>query len=156
MSKYIISLDEGTTSCRTLVINQQGEIISSDALEFSQIFPRAGLDEHDAVEIWNSQRATFVQSLNKEKIRPNKIAGIGITNQCETVIMWDKRSGFPIYNAIVWQVRRTAAYCDELMAKGKSDIIQAKTGLVINPYFSATKIKWILDNVEGSRQLAKK
>ncbi|WP_101519395.1 glycerol kinase GlpK [Spiroplasma melliferum] len=155
MSKYIISLDEGTTSCRTLVINQQGEIISSDALEFSQIFPRAGWVEHDAVEIWNSQRTTLVQSLNKAKIKPSEIAGIGITNQRETVVMWDKRSGLPIYNAIVWQDRRTAAYCDELIAEGKSDLIQAKTGLVINPYFSATKIKWILDNVEGARQLAK-
>ncbi|AOX44161.1 glycerol kinase [Spiroplasma sp. NBRC 100390] len=154
MSKYIISLDEGTTSCRTLVINYKGEIVASDALEFSQIFPKAGWVEHDAVEIWNSQRTTLVQSVNKAKIKPEDIVGIGITNQRETVVMWDKRSGLPIYNAIVWQDRRTTKYCDELIAQGKSELVQTKTGLIINPYFSATKIKWILDNVEGARQLA--
>ncbi|WHQ37420.1 glycerol kinase GlpK [Spiroplasma sp. SV19] len=154
MSKYIISLDEGTTSCRTLVINKKGEVVASDALEFSQIFPKAGWVEHDAVEIWNSQRTTLVQSVNKAKIKPEDILGIGITNQRETVVMWDKRSGLPIYNAIVWQDRRTAKYCDELIAQGKSELVQAKTGLVINPYFSATKIKWILDNVDGARELA--
>ncbi|WP_424526235.1 glycerol kinase GlpK [Spiroplasma endosymbiont of Glossina fuscipes fuscipes] len=154
MSKYIISLDEGTTSCRTLVINYKGEIVASDALEFSQIFPKAGWVEHDTVEIWNSQRTTLVQSVNKAKIKPEDIVGIGITNQRETVVMWDKRFGLPIYNAIVWQDRRTTKYCDELIAQGKSELVQAKTGLIINPYFSATKIKWILDNVEGARQLA--
>ncbi|WP_338964015.1 glycerol kinase GlpK [Spiroplasma endosymbiont of Sarcophaga carnaria] len=155
MPKYIISLDEGTTSCRTLVINHKGEIVASDALEFSQIFPKAGWVEHDAVEIWNSQRTTLVQSVNKAKIKPEDIVGIGITNQRETVVMWNKRSGLPIYNAIVWQDRRTTKYCDELIAQGKSELVQTKTGLIINPYFSATKIKWILDNVEGARQLAK-
>ncbi|AGM26521.1 glycerol kinase [Spiroplasma syrphidicola EA-1] len=154
MAKYIISLDEGTTSCRTLIINHQGEIVASDALEFSQIFPKAGWVEHDAIEIWNSQRTTLVQSVNKAKISVEEIVGIGITNQRETVVMWDRQSGLPIYNAIVWQDRRTADYCDELIKAGKKEMIREKTGLIINPYFSASKIKWILDNVEGARTLA--
>lgn len=155
MGKYIISLDEGTTSCRTVIVNNKGDIKSIVSLEFSQIFPKSGWVEQDAVEIWNSQRTTLIQSVNKLKISPEDIAGIGITNQRETVVVWNKLSGQPIYNAIVWQDRRTAEYCENLISQGKTELFKEKTGLVINPYFSATKIKWILDNVKGARQLAK-
>ncbi|WP_381415078.1 glycerol kinase GlpK [Spiroplasma endosymbiont of Anurida maritima] len=159
MSKYIVTLDSGTTSCRTLVIDKKGKIVSSYQIEFTQIFPsgKSGWVEHNAVEIWNAQRTTFVEALNRKNIKGSEITAIGITNQRETVVIWDKKTGLPIYNAIVWQDRRTAEYCDDLMEDKKlMEKVTAKTGLQINPYFSATKIKWILDNVEGAREKAKK
>lgn len=153
MEKYIVTLDEGTTSARTLIVNHKGEIVAVDQHEFTQYFPKEGWVEHDAVEIWNTQRSTFVQVLNKSKIKGEQIAAIGITNQRETVVLWNKETGLPIYNAIVWQDQRTADYCQS-MSQAQVDLVREKTGLLINPYFSGTKVKWILDNVEGARQLA--
>ncbi|WP_031542086.1 glycerol kinase GlpK [Mesoplasma photuris] len=153
MEKYIITLDEGTTSARTLITNKKGEIVAVDQLEFTQYFPQEGWVEHDAVEIWNTQRSTFTQVLNKSKIKGSQIETIGITNQRETVVIWNKETGLPIYNAIVWQDQRTAKYC-ESMGQKEVDMVREKTGLIINPYFSGTKVKWILDNVEDARKLA--
>ncbi|ATZ21860.1 glycerol kinase GlpK [Mesoplasma tabanidae] len=154
MEKYIITLDEGTTSARSLVTNKKGAIIAVDQMEFTQHFPKEGWVEHDAIEIWNTQRTTLIQVLNKSGISPSQIEGIGITNQRETVVVWNKESGLPIYNAIVWQDQRTADYCEKFGRK-ELDLIRDKTGLIINPYFSGTKVKWILDNVKGARELAK-
>ncbi|AGR41356.1 glycerol kinase GlpK [Spiroplasma taiwanense] len=154
MEKYIITLDEGTTSARTLITNKKGQIVAVDQTEFTQYFPKDGWVEHNATEIWNTQRSTLVQVLNKSGISGEQIAAIGITNQRETVVIWNKETGLPIYNAIVWQDQRTAKYC-ESMNQQQVDMVRKKTGLIINPYFSGTKIKWILDNVEGARQLAK-
>ncbi len=151
MEKYIVTLDEGTTSARTLVVNKNGEIVASNQKEFSQIYPQEGWVEQDAVEIWNTQRTTLVSALNSKDIAPEQIEAIGITNQRETVVVWDKNTGNPIYNAIVWQDRRTDKFCIEL-AKTHKDIIKEKTGLVIDAYFSASKVKWILDNVKDAKQ----
>ncbi|WP_339030481.1 glycerol kinase GlpK [Spiroplasma endosymbiont of Cantharis nigra] len=153
MEKYIVTLDEGTTSARTLVVNKNGEIVASNQKEFSQIYPQEGWVEQDAVEIWNTQRTTLVSALNSKDIAPEQIEAIGITNQRETVVVWDKNTGNPIYNAIVWQDRRTDKFCIEL-AKTHKDIIKEKTGLVIDAYFSASKVKWILDNVKDAKQKA--
>lgn len=155
MEKYVLALDEGTTSARTLVVNKKGEIVSVSQKEFSQIYPNAGWVEQDATEIWNTQRTTMVTALNNFGIEADNIETIGITNQRETVIVWDKVTGNPIYNAIVWQDRRTDAFCIEL-AKTHKEIIKEKTGLVIDAYFSASKVKWILDNVKGAREKADK
>ncbi|WP_342277207.1 glycerol kinase GlpK [Spiroplasma endosymbiont of Nebria brevicollis] len=155
-TKYIMTLDEGTSSCRTLIINQKGQIIGSHQIEIPQHYPpQSGWVEHDPIGIWNNQLTTMVQALNKSGISPNQIAAIGITNQRETTVVWNLETGLPIYNAIVWQDRRTANYCDELTKKGWKDKIHQKTGLLIDAYFSGTKIKWILDNVKGGRELAK-
>ena len=154
MSHYILALDQGTTSSRSIVFDKQGNIISVAQKEFKQIFPQPGWVEHDADEIWSTQFGTMAEAVAKANITMKQIAGIGITNQRETTVVWERSTGKPIYHAIVWQDRRTAAYCDELKAAGNKEMIQQKTGLVIDAYFSGTKLKWILDNVEGARQKA--
>lgn len=156
MGKYIMALDAGTTSNRCILFNHKGEICSMAQKGFTQYFPKPGWVEHDADEIWSSQLGVAVEALNKIGASAKDIAAIGITNQRETVIVWDKKTGEPIYHAIVWQCRRTAEYCDELKAKGLEQTFREKTGLTIDAYFSGTKIKWILDHVQGARQRAEK
>ena len=151
---YILALDQGTTSSRAIVFNKQGEIMGLAQQEFPQIYPETGWVEHDPIEILGSQVGVISEALIRAKTNANEIAAIGITNQRETTIVWDRETGNPIYNAIVWQCRRTACYCDELKEKGYAEMIYKKTGLVLDAYFSATKIKWILDNDEGARQKA--
>ncbi|AGJ90589.1 glycerol kinase GlpK [Mycoplasma putrefaciens] len=153
MQKYILTLDEGTTSARALITNKKGEIIAVEQAEFTQYFPREGWVEHDAIEIWNTQRSTLIQVLNKSNISADQIEAIGITNQRETVVVWNKETGLPIYNAIVWQDQRTADYC-QTFDQQAVDMVKKRSGLIINPYFSATKLKWILDNVANARKLA--
>ena len=152
--KYILALDQGTTSSRSILFNKSGEIIATSQKEFEQIFPEQAWVEHNPKEIWSSQLFTIQDVVKKAGIDAEQIAGIGITNQRETAVVWDRNTGEPIYNAIVWQDRRTAAYCDELKEDGYVDVIQRKTGLVLDAYFSATKVKWILDNVDGARTKA--
>ena len=154
--KYVLALDQGTTSSRAIVFNKQGEIMGSVQQEFPQIYPHTGWVEHDPIEILGSQVGVISEALIRAKTTAKEIAAIGITNQRETTIIWDRKTGAPVYNAIVWQCRRTAPYCDELKEKGYADMIYEKTGLVLDAYFSATKIKWILDNVEGVRKRAEK
>ncbi len=154
MAQYIISLDQGTSSSRAIVFDHKGEIKAVAQKEFRQIFPKAGWVEHDPHEIWSSQASVIAGAIASIGINGLDIAAIGITNQRETTIVWDKETGEPVYHAIVWQDRRTSAYCDSLKAEGKTDFIREKTGLIIDAYFSATKIKWILDNVEGAREKA--
>ncbi|MEM9361678.1 MAG: glycerol kinase GlpK [Bacteroidota bacterium] len=154
MSQYILALDQGTTSSRAVVVDKQGTIVSVAQKEFTQIFPKPGWVEHDATEIWATQAGMAAEAVSKKGIKGDQIAAIGITNQRETVVVWDKNTGEPVYNAIVWQDKRTSAYCDELKSQGKSEMIREKTGLVIDSYFSGTKVKWILDNVEGARKKA--
>ncbi|BDD03474.1 glycerol kinase GlpK [Aureibacter tunicatorum] len=156
MEKYILSLDQGTTSSRAIVFNHKGENISTAQREFTQFFPKEGWVEHDPNEIWYSQASVAAEAITKIGLNGKNIAGIGITNQRETTIVWDKETGMPLYNAIVWQDRRTAAYCDSLKEQGLTGMIQEKTGLVLDAYFSATKIKWILDNIDGARARAEK
>ncbi len=155
MSTYILSLDQGTTSSRAILFNQEGQIVSIAQKEFTQIFPTPGWVEHDALEIWSTQIGVASEVISKQSIQEDSIKAIGITNQRETTILWNNKTGIPIYNAIVWQDRRTADYCDALKLAGKQALIQEKTGLIIDAYFSASKIKWILDHVEGARALAK-
>ncbi len=155
MGKYIMSLDQGTTSCRCIVFNRKGEVISLAQKEFKQIYPKPGWVEHDAMEIWAIQAGVAQEAMRQVGAEYHDIAAIGITNQRETTVVWEKDTGRPVYNAIVWQCRRTAEYCDELKAKGLSDTVQRKTGLLIDAYFSATKLKWILDHVERGRERAK-
>ncbi|MEA2041537.1 MAG: glycerol kinase GlpK [Bacteroidota bacterium] len=152
--KYILAFDQGTTSSRALVINKKGEIISIAQKEFEQIFPESGWVEHDPNEIWASQASVGAEAISKIGINGKNIAAIGITNQRETTVVWDRNTGEPVYNAIVWQDRRTAKYCDELKTAGKSDLFKNKTGLLLDAYFSGTKLKWILDNVKGARKKA--
>ncbi len=154
MLKYILSLDQGTTSSRTIVFNRQGEIVSKAQYEYEQIYPKAGWVEHNPDAILKSQLRSLADALIDGGIEAKEIAAIGITNQRETTVVWDKRTGKPVYNAIVWQCRRTAAMCEQLKAEGLDDYIKEHTGLIVDAYFSATKIKWILDNVKGARQLA--
>lgn len=154
MSKFILSFDQGTTSSRAIVFNKEGSIVSIAQKEFEQIYPEPGWVEHNASEIWSTQIAVATEAIVKAGLTPPDIAAIGITNQRETTVLWDKKTGEPLYNAIVWQDRRTSAYCDELKAKGLAKKIQEKTGLILDAYFSATKIRWILDNVEGARAKA--
>lgn len=154
MSKYILSLDQGTTSSRAIIVDQAGKIKAIAQMEFRQIFPDSGWVEHDPIEIWSSQRAVVAEAMAKINIQNKDIAAIGITNQRETTIIWDRKTGKPIYNAIVWQDRRTAGICDDLKNGGHTAMIQSKTGLVVDAYFSGTKIKWILDHVEGARARA--
>jgi len=149
-----MALDAGTTSNRCILFNKKGEIISLAQKEFTQYFPGSGLVEHDASEIWLTQYSVACEALSLAGVKAEDIAAIGITNQRETTIVWDKETGEPIYHAIVWQDRRTADYCESLVAKGLTDIIRAKTGLVIDPYFSATKIRWLLENVPGAKRKA--
>ena len=155
MAKYLLALDAGTTSSRAIIFDLNGKIISMDQLEFPQIFPREGYVEHNPDDIWNTQITVAQNAIKKAGLAYSDICAIGITNQRETTIIWDKTTGKPIYNAIVWQCRRTSDYCDELRRLGLTDMIREKTGLVLDPYFSATKIKWILDHVEGARDRAK-
>ena len=154
MAKYIMALDAGTTSNRCILFNERGEMCSVAQREFTQYFPKPGWVEHDADEIWASQLGVAVEAMNMVGVTAEDIAAIGITNQRETAIVWDKNTGVPVYHAIVWQCRRTSEDCDALMARGLTDKFKQKTGLVIDAYFSATKIKWILDNVPGARQKA--
>ncbi|MDA2736245.1 glycerol kinase GlpK [Bacillus cereus group sp. Bc015] len=154
MKKYILSLDQGTTSSRAILFNKKGEIVHSAQKEFTQHFPKPGWVEHNAQEIWGSILAVIATCLSEADVKPEQIAGIGITNQRETAVVWDKMTGKPIYNAIVWQSRQTAEICDELKEKGYSEMVREKTGLLIDAYFSGTKVKWILDNVEGAREKA--
>jgi len=154
MEKYILSLDQGTTSSRAILFNQKGEIFHTAQREFTQYFPKPGWVEHDASEIWGSILAVIASCLSEADVKPEQVAGIGITNQRETTVVWDKETGKPIYNAIVWQSRQTSGICDELKAAGHNDLFREKTGLLIDAYFSGTKVKWILDNVEGAREKA--
>lgn len=156
MAKYLMALDQGTTSSRCILFDKQGHIINSAQMEFTQIFPKPGWVEHDPMEIWSSQLAVLTEAKARCGIDASEIAAIGITNQRETTIVWDKNTGKPVYNAIVWQCRRTAEYCDELKAKGLEKTIKDKTGLVVDAYFSGTKVRWILENVEGAREKAEK
>jgi glycerol kinase len=156
LSKYIMSLDQGTTSSRCIIFDKSTKIVSMVQREFKQIYPRAGWVEHDPMEIWASQLGVVTEAMAQKGIKAQDIEAIGITNQRETVVVWDKRTGHPVYNAIVWQCRRTAELCDSLKDEGYEMIIKEKTGLVLDAYFSGTKIKWILDNVEGAREEAKK
>ena len=154
MSKYLMSFDQGTTSSRTILFNLRGEPVSSAAYEFEQIFPKEGWVEHNPGEIWGSQLRSAKKAMEKIGASPRDIAAIGITNQRETTIVWERSTGNPVYNAIVWQCRRTAEYCDELKEQGLVETVRQKTGLIIDSYFSASKIKWILDHVEGAREKA--
>jgi len=156
MEQYILSLDQGTTSSRAIVFNKQGAIVSTAQKEFRQIYPKPGWVEHDAQEIWSSQAGTAAEAVASAGINGKALSGIGITNQRETTVVWDRESGQPVYNAIVWQDRRTSDYCDQLKEQGHAKMIQDKTGLVIDAYFSGTKVKWILDNVDGAREKAEK
>ena len=152
--KYIMSLDQGTTSSRCILFDKAGNICASVQKEFRQIYPHPGWVEHDANEIWDTTLEVSRAAMAKLGVEADVIAAIGITNQRETTVVWDRHTGQPIYNAIVWQCRRTAAFCDSLIHAGKADLIREKTGLVIDPYFSGAKIRWILENVPGARQKA--
>ena len=155
MKQYVIALDQGTTSSRAILFDREQNIIAMGQKEFPQHYPKAGYVEHDPMEIYSSQYGVMVEVLAKSNVQPEEIAAIGITNQRETTIVWDKETGRPIYNAIVWQCRRTAPLCEELKRQGLEDYIRERTGLLIDAYFSGTKIKWILDNVPDARQMAK-
>ena len=156
MSQYILSFDQGTTSSRAIIFNKKGEIVAVAQKEFTQIFPEPGLVEHDANEIWSTQLGVAAEVISKANLSVKDIAAIGITNQRETTVVWDRITGQPIHNAIVWQDRRTASFCDELRANGENIKIQEKTGLILDAYFSATKVKWILDHTPGAREKAAK
>ena len=156
MSQYILSFDQGTTSSRAIIFNKKGEIVAVAQKEFTQIFPEPGLVEHDANEIWSTQLGVAAEVISKANLSVKDIAAIGITNQRETTVVWDRITGQPIHNAIVWQDRRTASFCDELRANGEHVKIQEKTGLILDAYFSATKVKWILDYTPGAREKAAK
>ena len=156
MKKYIMALDQGTTSSRAILFDKKGNIVSMVQHEFPQIFPREGWVEHDPMTIWSTQISVAAEAVYKIGAKWSEIYGIGITNQRETTIVWNRNTGIPIYNAIVWQCRRTADYCEKLIKSGYTQMVKGKTGLLIDPYFSATKIKWILDNVEGAREMAEK
>lgn len=156
MGKYIMALDAGTTSNRCILFNEKGEMCSVAQKEFTQYFPKPGWVEHDADEIWSTQLGVAVEAMNMIGASASDIAAVGITNQRETVVVWDKRTGEPVYHAIVWQCRRTSEYCDTLKAEGLSEMFKEKTGLMIDAYFSATKVKWILDHVPGARERAEK
>ncbi|MBO7195969.1 MAG: glycerol kinase GlpK [Clostridia bacterium] len=154
MRKYIMAIDQGTTSSRAIIFDKDGNIVSLVQREFPQIFPREGWVEHDPMAIWSTQIAACTEALMKIGGSWEDISGIGITNQRETVVVWDRKTGAPIYNAIVWQCRRTADYCRELKNQGLEELVRGKTGLLLDPYFSASKVAWILDNVEGAREKA--
>ena len=154
--KYVLAIDQGTTTSRAILFNRQGQVITLSQKTFQQYFPKPGWVEHDPNEIWYTQSLAIKEAMAKADVTDDHIACIGIANQRETTIVWDRETGFPVYNAIVWQDRRTADYCEELKAEGYSDIIQQKTGLVIDAYFSATKVKWILDHVKGIRERAER
>ncbi|MBS3943414.1 MAG: glycerol kinase, partial [Dethiobacter sp.] len=154
MKKYLLALDQGTTSSKAILFDRKGKLVGVSQKEFSQIYPKAGWVEHDPMEMWGTQSGVSREVLEKSGVAPHEIAAIGIANQRETTLIWDKTTGKPVYNAIVWQCRRTAGICRELKAQGLEEYIRANTGLTIDAYFSATKIKWILDNVEGAQERA--
>lgn len=154
MEKFIMALDQGTTSSRAILFNHNGDIVETAQMEFEQFFPQSGWVEHDANEIWTSISACMAEVLRKADIDAKQVAGIGITNQRETTVVWDKNTGRPIHKAIVWQSRQTADIVNELIEKGHNDLFREKTGLLLDAYFSGTKVKWILDNVEGAREKA--
>ena len=156
MSKYVMALDQGTTSSRAIIFDEHQNIVNMAQKEFTQHYPKAGWVEHDPLEIYASQYGVLVEVLARSGMEAGEISAIGITNQRETTIVWDKNTGRPVYNAIVWQCRRTSDFCTNLVERGYADEIRAKTGLLIDAYFSATKIKWILDNVEGARERAER
>ena len=156
MSKYVVAIDQGTTSSRAIVFDYDQNMVSVAQKEFTQIYPHEGWVEHNAAEIWATQFGVLQEAIQIAGVKPEEIAAIGITNQRETTVVWDKNTGEPIYNAIVWQCRRTAPICDELKQKGLDTYIRENTGLVVDAYFSGTKIKWILDNVPGAREKANK
>lgn len=156
MDKYIMALDLGTTSCRCIIFDKNGRICSAAQKEFTQYFPQPGWVEHDAEEIWATQTGLMYEAMSKIDITINEIAGIGITNQRENTVLWDKENGRPVHKAIVWQCRRTAGYCDELKKLGMAEFFRSKTGLVLDAYFSATKLRWLLDNAAGARERAEK
>lgn len=156
MGKYVMALDQGTTSSRCILFNEKGLIESVAQKEFTQIYPKAGWVEHDPMEIWSTQIGVAAEAMQKIGATAKDIAAIGITNQRETTVVWNKNTGKPVYNAIVWQCRRTAGICDALKAEGFDKVIKEKTGLIVDAYFSGTKVKWILDNVEGAREEAEK
>jgi glycerol kinase len=151
---YLLALDQGTTSSRAIIFDEQGGIVNVAQKEFTQIYPQAGWVEHDPGEIWSSQLSVTVEALASARIAPDAVAAIGITNQRETTLVWDRKTGEPVYNAIVWQDRRTAGFCDQLRRDGVEPEVQARSGLLLDPYFSGTKLRWILDNVPGARQRA--
>jgi len=154
LEKYILSLDQGTTSSRAILFNRAGQIVGKAQQEFKQYFPKPGWVEHNANEIWGSVLAVIATVLSESGVKPEQVAGIGITNQRETAVVWDKETGVPVYNAIVWQSRQTADICEELKKAGHENAIRSKTGLLIDPYFSGTKVKWILDHADGARERA--
>ena len=156
MEQYILAIDQGTTSTRAILFDRANRIAGSSQKEFTQFFPKRGWVEHDANEIWLSVLYVMMDAVRQANIQPEQVAAIGITNQRETAVVWDRRTGIPVYNAIVWQSRQTADICDELRSGGYQDMIKEKTGLLIDPYFSATKVKWILDHVEGAREKAER
>ncbi|MBN2214345.1 MAG: glycerol kinase, partial [Bacteroidales bacterium] len=156
MKKYILSLDQGTTSSRAIVFDTNGFPVATAQKEFTQYFPEPGRVEHDPEEIWSTQAGVAMEAITKAGIVSSAIEGIGITNQRETTIVWNRKTGKPVYKAIVWQDRRTADYCDRLKKEGFSKTVMEKTGLIIDAYFSATKIRWILDNIKGARAMADK
>ncbi|MET4756693.1 glycerol kinase [Endozoicomonas sp. NE40] len=154
--KYVVSLDQGTTSSRAIIFNHDGDIVGTSQREFTQYYPQPGWVEHDPMEIWATQSSVLTEVLAKTGIRSDEVAALGITNQRETTVVWDKNTGRPVYNAIVWQCRRTTDICEQLKRDGLESHIRETTGLVLDAYFSGTKIKWILDNVEGARESAEK
>ena len=154
MSKYILTIDQGTTSTRAIIFDDKSQVVGLKQMEFLQICPHSGWVEHNPEEIWETTYQVIKGALNSSNLKLSDISGIAITNQRETTIIWDKKTGKPVYNAIVWQSRQSQDICDELINRGYSDFIQAKTGLIINPYFSASKIKWIFDNVKGTKKRA--
>ncbi len=156
MPAYILAFDQGTTSSRAIVFNKKSEVVAVSQKEFKQIFPNTGWVEHDAAEIWYTQLSVATEAVIKAGLTLSDIAAIGITNQRETTVVWNRETGEPLYNAIVWQDKRTASYCDELRNAGKHGLIQERTGLILDAYFSATKLKWILDNVTGAREQAER
>lgn len=156
MEQYILSLDQGTTSSRAILFDRKGQIVHSAQKEFPQYFPQPGWVEQNANEIWGSVLAVIATCLSEAGVKTEQIAGIGITNQRETAVIWDRKTGDPIYHAIVWQSRQTASLCEQLIADGHDSMVREKTGLLIDPYFSGTKIKWLLDHVEGARERAER
>src|SRR5579863_2017480 len=155
-TRYILALDQGTTSSRAVLLGHEGKVHGTAQTPFQQHFPKPGWVEHDPIEIWSSQFGVAMEVLAQAGVRSEAVAAIGITNQRETTIVWDRKTGEPVYNAIVWQDRRTAGFCDELRERGHADLIRQKTGLVIDAYFSGSKIRWILDNVPGAREHAER
>src|SRR5258708_38559660 len=156
MASYIGALDQGTTSTRFMLFDRDGKIVASAQKEHAQIYPRPGWVEHDPEEIWLRTQEVIAGALRQSGIKPSDLAAIGITNQRETTLLWDRRTGKPVANAIVWQDRRTADFCNQLKAQGKEPWVREKTGLVLDAYFSGTKVRWLLDNVKGARERAEK